>query len=150
TVLPASPALDSEALPGARHALILLVLINLFNYLDRQVLAAVEPRIRAEFFSEELGPDGKIKEEARGKGIIAFFTSPKGMMGLLATAFLVTYMLAAPLFGWLATRTSRWLLVGLAVILWSLASGASGLAAAYLTMFLTRCFVGIGEAVYGP
>src|SRR5262245_11523614 len=34
------------ALPGARHALILLLAINLFNYIDRYVLAAVEPDIR--------------------------------------------------------------------------------------------------------
>jgi hypothetical protein len=36
--------------PGARHALILLLLINLFNYIDRQVLAAVEPEIARTFF----------------------------------------------------------------------------------------------------
>ena len=36
--------------PGARIALLLLLGINLFNYIDRQVLAAVEPEIRATFF----------------------------------------------------------------------------------------------------
>jgi MFS family permease len=66
------------------------------------------------------------------------------------------YMLTAPLFGMLASRVSRWFLIGLGVILWSLASGASGidwgtsLATAFWLLFLTRCFVGIGEAVYGP
>jgi MFS family permease len=51
---------------------------------------------------------------------------------------------------------SRWILVGIGVILWSLASGASGLdwggnlVLGYWLLFLTRCFVGIGEAVYGP
>src|SRR5712692_6982580 len=38
-------------LPGARAALLLLLSINLFNYIDRQVLAAVVPEIRKEFFS---------------------------------------------------------------------------------------------------
>jgi len=37
-------------------------------------------------------------------------------------------MLTAPFFGWLADRMSRWTLVGIAVILWSAATGASGLA----------------------
>ena len=32
---------------AARSALLLLLTINLFNYIDRQVLAAVEPDIRA-------------------------------------------------------------------------------------------------------
>ena len=36
---------------GARVALFLLLAINLFNYIDRQVLAAVEPDIRASFFA---------------------------------------------------------------------------------------------------
>ena len=37
--------------PGAWTALVLLLGINLFNYIDRQVLAAVEPEIRATFFA---------------------------------------------------------------------------------------------------
>jgi MFS family permease len=80
--------------------------------------------------------------------------------GLLATAFLVTYMFIAPVFGWLADHVRRWALVGIAVILWSLASGASGLdwvsllgvqvAMAYWLLLLTRCLVGVGESAYGP
>jgi MFS transporter, Spinster family, sphingosine-1-phosphate transporter len=138
---PASPDLQSSPVPGARLALVLLLLINLFNYIDRQVLAAVEPNIRRDYFPEQLNPEtGKMEEPKEAK----FKT------GLLSTAFLITYMLTAPIFGWLANRTSRWLLVGLGVGLWSLASGASGLATVFALLLLTRCFVGIGEAVYGP
>ena len=36
---------------GARSALFLLLAINLFNYIDRQILAALEPDIRATFFA---------------------------------------------------------------------------------------------------
>src|SRR6185436_4410286 len=36
------------------------------------------------------------------------------------------------------------------VMLWSLASGASGLATSFLVLLLTRCCVGVGEAAYGP
>jgi MFS family permease len=59
-------------------------------------------------------------------------------------------------FGLLADRWSRWWLVGIGVILWSLASGASGVdwglgaAAAYWLLLITRCFVGVGEGAYGP
>ena len=52
--------------------------------------------------------------------------------------------------GWLADRFSRWIIIGSAVILWSVASGASGLAATFLALLLTRVFVGIGEGGYGP
>ncbi len=117
--------------PGARQALALLLLLNLFNYLDRYILAAVEPLIRADFFA----PDDP---------------SAKSKMGLLATAFLVSYMVAAPLFGLLADRWRRWLIVALGCLVWTLASGASGLATAFGVMLVMRMFVGIGEAAYGP
>jgi MFS family permease len=123
-------------MPGAALALALLVGINLFNYIDRQVLAAVEPQIRATLLPDD--PNAKTK------------------MGLLSTAFLFTYMLTAPIFGWLADRMSRWKIIGIGVILWSLASGASGvdwhsnLALAFGILFVTRCFVGVGEGAYGP
>jgi MFS family permease len=123
----------SGAVPGARLALALLLSINLLNYIDRQVLMAVEPRIEAQFF-----PKDSDQENVQGK------------MGTLQMAFMVTYFVFAPLFGWLADRRSRWALIGVGVILWSLASGGSGLASTFMVLFLTRCFVGIGEAAYGP
>lgn len=112
----------------------LLLLINLFNYIDRYVLAAVEPLIRAEFF-----PKGQADDKTAGL-----------RMGLLATAFLVSYMVAAPVFGWLADRWKRWAIVGIGVTVWSLASGGSGLATMWFAMLLMRVLVGIGEAAYGP
>lgn len=116
---------------GKSSALALLLSINLFNYIDRQVLAALEPDIRAAFF-------------APGNA------NAMTMTGLLGDAFLVTYMICAPALGWLADRFSRWIIVGAAVILWSLASGGSGLAPTFSILFLTRIFVGIGEGGYGP
>lgn len=134
-------ASGGPASPGARLALLVLVLINLFNYIDRQVLAAVEPSIRKEFFPPTRDPTTGAEQENRD----GYF-----YMGLLSTAFLVTYMLTAPVFGWLANRMRRWVLIGVGVIIWSLASGGSGLAGFFLLMLLTRCFVGVGEAAYGP
>jgi MFS family permease len=140
---------EGEVQQGAWLALSVLVLINLFNYIDRQVLAAVEPQIRADFF----GPD-KLNPET-GK----LEAPPNSMfwMGVLSTAFLVTYMLTAPIFGTLANRVRRWFLIGIGVFLWSLASGGSGLAneisgiaSAFVVMLVMRCCVGIGEAIYGP
>jgi MFS family permease len=138
---PPAPGGASVTVPGARHALLLLVLINLFNYIDRQVLAAVEPEVARAFFPKVVDPVTREERDPPGANTL---------MGLLSTAFMVTYMLTAPVFGSLATRMSRWLLIGIGVVVWSLASGASGLAGSYWIMLLTRCFVGIGEAVYGP
>jgi MFS family permease len=59
-------------------------------------------------------------------------------------------MVFSPLFGWLGDRFSRWALVAVGVVLWSIASGGTGLASTFVILLLTRCFVGIGEAAYGP
>jgi MFS family permease len=123
--------IGNRPLSGARSALFLLLAINLFNYIDRQILAALEPDIRASFFAP-----GDVNAMTK--------------TGLLGDAFFVTYMISAPILGLLADRISRWLIVGSAVILWSLASGASGLAATFAILFVTRICVGIGEGGYGP
>ena len=144
-----SPAALPAALPGAAAALSLLLAINLFNYIDRQVLAAVVPAIKHDL------------------------KATSAQAGLLQTAFIVTYMIIAPLFGWLGDRYRRWFLIGIGVVLWSFASGASGLAghlghalvdwipgmgrssraglsAGIGGMLITRMFVGVGEGAYGP
>lgn len=141
---------NSPALPGARSALFLLLLINMFNYIDRYVLAAVVPEVRKEFFGSQAD-----SSSALGGFLVWFQTSfgfkpQNALIGLLAMAFMVTYMLIAPVFGRMAESRSRWMLIGVGVILWSLASGATGLAGSFGVLLLTRCFVGVGEAAYGP
>jgi len=131
--MPPGGAGPREPVPGAKSALVLLLAINLFNYIDRQVLSAVLPMLQLDaalFDPTDLNLNFKL--------------------GLLTSAFLVTYTLFSPLFGWLGDRGSRWPLVGIAVVVWSLASGGSGLANAYAILLLTRCLVGVGEAAYGP
>src|SRR5207237_7384701 len=121
--------------------------INLFNYIYRQVLASVLPYIRP--LAQNLG-DSPLSSLLNWLQRLLGSNPENALIGLLAMAFMVTYMVAAPLFGWLAERWSRWLLVGVGVILWSLASGATGLAHTFGILLLTRCLVGIGEAAYGP
>jgi MFS family permease len=174
--------INDDAVPGARHALLLLVLINLFNYIDRQVLAAVEPQIRSEILTDHALSASLVGLAVSPSPYAPLLTAAsayperlerqdaKKLTGFLSFAFLATYMLTAPIFGALATRMSRWLLIGIGVGVWSLASGASGLAplvgtgigggaltlfgyllpTVYLVMVFTRCLVGLGEAVYGP
>jgi MFS family permease len=121
-----------KSISGAQGALLLLLGINLFNYIDRQLLAALEPDIRASFFAA---------------GDVNAMTNTGLYLG---SAFFVTYMISAPILGLLADRFSRWLIIGCAVILWSLASGASGLAATFAILVATRVCIGIGEGGYGP
>src|SRR5260370_7670948 len=89
-----APTPEPTRLPGARIALMLLLSINLFNYLDRYILAAVLPRI---------GEDS------------AFAPISKFRLGLLSTAFIVSYLALSPLFGWLADPMPRSPLLGVGV-----------------------------------
>src|SRR5665213_82181 len=115
------PARRPGVAPGATTALMLLLFINMFNYIDRQVLAALEPDIEKTLFP------------AGGNPVVFGIAMPvEFWMGLLSTAFMVAFMLTAPLFGVLADRISRWKLMGFGVAVWSLASGASGLAAGFV------------------
>lgn len=123
--------LDPAARSTARRALALLLGLNLLNYLDRFILAAVELEVRNAFFPAS-DPNSRFKT------------------GLLATVFLVSYMVTAPVFGRLADRMSRWTLIAVAAAVWSLATGATGLAAGYVMLVVTRAFVGIGEGGFGP
>ena len=124
------PPARPTALSGARLALVLLLTINLFNYIDRYVLSSTLTSI-----ADEL------------PGINA---ESKWTVGFLQTVFIVSYMVLAPVFGWLSNRWSRWKIMAVGIAVWSLASGVSGLATGFLMLLMTRAFVGIGEAAYGP
>src|SRR5438105_7358240 len=100
-----TPASRQNPLPGARLALITLLLINLFNYIDRQVLASVVEPIEVEFFPQQSGVADK-GAHGEGKDWV------EAKLGSLQTAFMFSYILIAPLFGWLGDRISRWFLIG--------------------------------------
>src|ERR1017187_1932299 len=152
--LPTAASVDSSRptpLPGARLALVLLLLINLFNYIDRQVLATAVDYIQASLFPKTGGSASPLLQSLQEWGGTHLGFKPElALIGVLGMAFMLVYMIGAPVFGRLAERYSRWALVGVGVILWSLASGASGLAGGFFGLLLTRCFVGVGEAAYGP
>lgn len=82
----ASPG--TPAMSGARAALILLIVINLFNYIDRQVLAAVLPSIEKSFFP---GAESTADSAAPDSGVAPLQDkSPtKQKLGYLQGAFKV-------------------------------------------------------------
>jgi MFS family permease len=105
--------------------LVALTGLNLLDYLDRQLLAAVLPALQP-----ELG----IRDE---------------QAGTIATAFMLGYFLTAPIFGWLGDRLSRkWLIAG-GVFVWSMGTLLSGHAGAYVSLLFFRVLVGFGEASFG-
>lgn len=102
----------------------MLTALNFVNYIDRAVIAAV------------LKP-------MRGELALSNFEA-----GLLNTAFLIGYFATAPLFGARADKSARKGLIALGVVIWSLATMASGLATGFWTLLAARIVVGVGEASF--
>jgi MFS family permease len=110
---------------GARATLTVLFAVNLLNYIDRQMLFAVFPPVKAELGLTDT------------------------QLGLLASAFMWVYLGAAPIFGLLGDRGGRPRLLGIGVGLWSAATALSGVVRSHAELMLGRALVGIGEASYG-
>jgi MFS transporter, Spinster family, sphingosine-1-phosphate transporter len=106
-------------------ALSVLTLINLLNYVDRYVVSGMVPDLKA-------APLGLSDSQ----------------IGFLTTAFMLVYMVVAPVFGALGDRGSRTRPIAIGVGLWSIATILSGFAQSYAHLLGARALVGIGEAAY--
>ncbi|MFP5235911.1 MAG: spinster family MFS transporter [Acidobacteriota bacterium] len=105
--------------------LILLIGLNLLNYIDRYILPGEIHPIQVEFHASDQ------------------------MMGALTTALFITYMLAAPITGWLGDRVRRKPLIILGAVLWSLATLGTAWVHSYLSLYIRHALVGVGEATFG-
>jgi MFS family permease len=121
-ILQAGPGLIN----GASAVFWLMFAINVVNYLDRLVAAAVGPRLKAEFHFSDF------------------------QYGALGTGFLLVYIVAGIPLGVLADRASRAKVIALGVLVWSLFSAATAFARTAVELFITRIGVGVGEASYYP
>lgn len=107
-----------------RTALVLLTALNLFNYVDRSVLFAVQPLVQNEFHVN------------------------KAQIGFLTSAFLICYMIAAPFVGPLADRYSRKLIIVIGAIFWSGLTLLTAITHTYTELLIRHTLVGIGEATF--
>jgi predicted MFS family arabinose efflux permease len=105
-------------------ALFLLTCLNLFNFIDRYILPGVQPLVQREFGVND------------------------AQIGLLTTAFFFTYMLAAPITGWLGDRFPRKPLIVIGALLWSIATLFTAWVHSYETLLIRHAIVGIGEATF--
>jgi len=120
------PAAVRDPTRLARRGLVILTTINLLNYLDRYVPAA-------------------LSESLRNSSLRISDTQ----FGFLMSGFIVIYMMTAPVFGALGDTRSRPRIVAFGVFLWSIATAAGGLAWNFASLMVARAAVGIGEAAYG-
>ena len=145
----ASAPSNQAAVPRySYYALSVLTLVNFLNYIDRQVLPAVAPSMRAEL--------GLSQAE----------------IGFMEDALLISFTVLALLFGRLGDRYSRTKLMAIAAVVWSIATALTAITdhapwlppgvsfripVLHLTVVLSgvalalcavRALVGIGESSY--
>ena len=130
------------------YALAVLTLVNFLNYIDRQILPSVAPLMQ-----QDLG-----------------LTDTE--LGAMEAALLLSFTVLAPLFGRLGDRYSRTKLMASAAVIWSVATGLTGvvdhfhplpgplslyvplvgftlqLTGIALVLCLVRAVVGVGESSY--
>ncbi|MEX3960097.1 MFS transporter [Trinickia sp. EG282A] len=92
------------------------------NYIDRTVLSAAAPRIQSEFHLSAVE------------------------MGVVMSAFFWSYALLQLPAGMLADRFGQKKVLGFAVLWWSLATAATGIASGFRSLVALRVALGIGEA----
>jgi MFS transporter, Spinster family, sphingosine-1-phosphate transporter len=109
---------------SARSALLLLTALNFLNYIDRNVLFAVQPLVQKEFHLDD------------------------AQVGFLTSAFFVCYMVAAPLIAPLADRYPRKWIMAAGAFVWSAATLLSAVTHTYHELLLRHVIVGIGEASF--
>ena len=112
---------------GAFLVLAVLVLANTVNYMDRNVINILLPRIRDHLMLSD---------------------TALGLLG--GAAFTVFYAVAALPVGWAVDRFPRRLILAGGLVAWSAATFLSGAAATFGQLFAARALTGSGEATAHP
>ncbi|MFO1409130.1 MAG: MFS transporter [Steroidobacteraceae bacterium] len=120
TVPAAEPA---EGAGYRRYVLALLLAVYVLSFVDRQILSVLLQAIKREF---------------------SFTDTELGLLG--GIAFALFYSLVGLPLAVLADRINRRNLIAVALGLWSLMTAACGYAGGFVSLFLCRVGVGVGEA----
>lgn len=119
------PGLSTRHVVGATMALVLLTAMNFVNYLDRYILPAVQEQIKHEF------------------------TLTDNQIGSLTLWFMVAYVCASPITGWLGDRFKRKPMIVAAALAIAAMNFFTASVHDYLSLNLRHAALGIGEACFG-
>jgi MFS family permease len=117
----------ADAARGGYGLLVLLTLMNVLNFVDRQLLAS---------FANFIVPDLGLTNTEFGL--------------LTGLVFIVFYAVAGLFMGALGDLVDRPKLIAGAMFVWSALTAASGLARGFVSLAIPRVFIGIGESALTP
>ena len=112
---------------NAYRLLFFLTLLNLLNFVDRQLIAS---------FANFIVPDLGLTDTQYG-----FLTT---------VPFIVFYSIAGLFMGVLADMVNRLKLIAFGVVLWSVFTALTGAAKGFVSMAVPRMFIGVGESILTP
>lgn len=107
--------------------LMFLTLLNVMNFVDRQLLAS---------FANWIVPDLGLSNTQFGL-----------LTGLI---FIFFYSVAGVFMGVLADRVNRTRLIAAGLALWSALTALSGMAKGFVSLAIPRLFIGVGESIMTP
>ena len=113
------------ALPGATVALVLLTALNFVNYIDRYILPGVQEQVKGDFHIND------------------------AQIGSLTFWFMIAYMAASPVTGWLGDRFPRKPMIVGAAVFWSSINLLTATVHSYDSLNVRHAALGIGEASFG-
>jgi MFS transporter, Spinster family, sphingosine-1-phosphate transporter len=105
-------------------ALFILTALNLFNYIDRSILYAVQELIKDEFHRSDAS------------------------FGFLTSVFFIFYMIAAPFMGPLAKKFARKPVIVVGALIWSGATLLTAVTHSFDGLLIRHTLVGVGEASF--
>ena len=109
------------------RVLFFLTLLNLLNFVDRQLIAS---------FANFIVPDLGLTDWQYGI--------------LTGLAFVFFYSIMGLFMGTLADKYNRPRLIGFGVLLWSVFTALTGAAKGFISMAIPRAFIGVGESILTP
>ena len=107
--------------------LLFLTLLNVMNFVDRQLLAS---------FGNWIKPDLQLSNTEFGI--------------LTGLAFLLFYSVGGLFMGALADRYNRTRLIAIGLAFWSILTALSGAARGFVSMLIPRMLIGVGESMMTP
>ena len=125
-----TPHAENSAWPvgkkSAFFALVIIMLLGMLDFADRQVMAALFPYLKEEY---------------------ALSDSQLGMLVAIVNISMAVLVIPS---GYFIDRWSRKKMIALMSFTWSLATGLCAFAGSYFHLLVARFFVGAGEAGYNP
>ncbi|KAJ4800436.1 Major facilitator superfamily protein [Rhynchospora pubera] len=135
---------ESDANPSwftPKRLLVIFCIINMLNYVDRGAIASN-------------GVNGSRKSCTAsgtctsGSGIQGDFNLNNFEDGVLSSAFMVGLLIASPIFASLAKIHNPFRLIGVGLLVWTIATAGCGCSFDFWSITICRMLVGVGEASF--